>query len=148
MRRPKVPILLALLVPLAACGDDYSGNGDRDYGGDPVGETVTLTVDETEAEVSVGDHVVIELDENASIGDDWQVVAESDDAVLDLVDETTESEGDCDGCGATLRRTYTAVAAGETTLELHNCYRCDTDGNSTEEPPEPGDLTFTVEVSS
>jgi predicted secreted protein len=144
MRRPKVLFLLALPVLLAACSDDYSGGGGTDYGGDREGETVTLTVDEPEAEVRVGDTVELRLDENASVGDDWQVTSEPSADVLELTDEDVESEGDCDGCGGTKVLTYEVVGEGATSIELHNCYRCDTDGNSTEEPPAPADLAFSV----
>src|SRR5690348_4990628 len=101
MRRPKVLILLALLLPLAACGDDYSGDGDRDVNGDEEGETVTLTVDEPDAEARVGDTVELRIDENASVGDDWQVTTEPSSDVLEPDGDDFESEGDCDGCGGT-----------------------------------------------
>jgi hypothetical protein len=39
MRRSKVPILLALVVlATVGCSDDYGGDGDREYDGDPVDE--------------------------------------------------------------------------------------------------------------
>ena len=145
MRRPKVLILFALLpVLLAACSDDYSGDGDRDVNGDDRSQTVTLTADEPEADVRVGDTVEIQLEENASVGDDWQVTSEPSDAVLELVDDDIEVEDDCDGCGGTRTLTYDVVGQGATSIELHNCFRCDADGNSTEEPPAPADLAFSV----
>lgn len=144
MRRPKVPILLALLLlVVAACGDD---GGEADDTEDE-GETVTLTVDEPDAEVAVGDNVEIRIEENASVGDDWRVTAEPDDTVLKLADEDVEIEGDCDGCGGTRVLTYSAESEGEATVELENCFRCDSEGNPSEEPPDPPNLTFTVEVT-
>jgi len=147
MRRSKVPILLAvLLVGAAACGDDYSGDGDRDVNGDDRSETVTLTEDEPAAEASVGDTVEVRIDENASVGDDWRVTTEPSEDVLEPDGEDFESEGDCDGCGGTKVLTYEVVGEGATSIELHNCFRCDTEGDSTEEPPAPGDLAFSVNV--
>lgn len=141
MRRPKVLISLALLLPLlAACGDDEEG-GDS---GDDRSETVTLTVDEPEADVRVGDTVEIELEENVSVGDDWQVTREPSEEVLELTDEAFESEGDCDGCGGTKVLEYEVVGEGATSIELENCFRCDSEGNSTEDPPDPANVAFSV----
>jgi hypothetical protein len=57
-----------------------------------------------------------------------------------------EIEGDCDGCGGTKVLTYEVVGQGATSIELHNCYRCDTEANITEDPPDPADLAFSVNV--
>jgi hypothetical protein len=140
MRRPKVLFSLTLLLPLlAACEGGHINDLDED-------ETHVLTVDEPEAQAEVGDTVEVRIDENASVGDDWQVTSEPSDSVLVLVDEDVESEGDCDGCGGTKVLTYEVVGEGATSIELHNCYRCDTDGNSSEDPPDPADLAFSVNV--
>jgi hypothetical protein len=40
--------------------------------------------------------------------------------------------------------TYDVVGEGSTSIELHNCYRCDSEGNSSEQPPAPADLAFSV----
>ena len=139
-------MLAVLTLLLAACGDDDSGDGDRDANGDDRGETITLTVDEPDAEARVGDTIELRLDENASVGDDWRVTSEPSEAVLELTGEDFESEGgdDCAGCGGTKVFTYDVVGEGATSIELHNCYRCDTEGNSTEDPPDPADLAFSV----
>ena len=153
MRRPKVPILLAALtLSLVACGDDYGGDPVETTVADDdvdVDEAAVLDLDQRDVQVDVGDTVVIQLDENASVGDDWQRTQEPDTAVLRFVEESTEATGgDCDGCGGVRHFVYEAVGDGGTTIAAHNCYRCDTEGNSSEEPPEPADVEFSVEVTA
>ena len=147
--------MLALLLA-GACGDDsltdHSGDGDRDVNGDPVeddGETVELGLDAQEAEVAVGDMVVVTLDENQSVGDLWQVAEEPDEAVLRFVEESVEvAQPDNDGGGGTKTFAYEAVGEGETSFVVANCYRCDSEGDSSETPPEPAEVEFTVEVTA
>ncbi len=149
MRRPKVLILLVLLLAVVACGDDYGGGGDRDVNGDDLpGQTHELTVDESEADARVGDTVVIRIDENASVGDDWHVTVEPEAEVLEPAGEDFESEGDCDGCGGTKVLSYDVVGEGEATVVLANCYRCTSDGEPSETPPEPAEVEFSVEVTA
>ena len=159
MRRSKVLILLALLLVAAgACGDDDgggsgsssgSGSGTEPADDDDEGEATTLDIEETEAEVAVGDTVVIELAANPSVGDDWQLQEEPDGDVLELVDEEVGGiPEDCDGCGGTKTFTFEAVGEGVADLVVFNCYRCTSEGEPSETPPEPAEVEFTVEVSS
>jgi predicted secreted protein len=161
MRRSKVLICLVLPVLLAAaCSDDYSGDGDRDVDGDPVettepadddagGEEAILDLEQTDVQVAVGDTVVVELEENASVGDDWELETEPDGAVLELVAESFDSDDpEADGAGGTVRFEFEAVGDGGTELTFANCYRCTSDGEPSEEPPEPAEVTFSVEVTA
>jgi predicted secreted protein len=156
MRRTTALLATSLLL-LAACGDDYGGEGDRDVDGDPVetteatgtpGDAAVLTLEQTDVQVAVGDTVVIELDENPSVGDQWEVREDPDEAVLEFVEEAfAASDPEADGSGGVLQFVYEAVGDGGTQLTLFNCYRC-SDGEPSEEPPEPAEVTFSIEVTA
>lgn len=84
--------------------------------------------------VDVGDEMIIEVPENASIGDDWRVSAPPDPAIARIVDEAYHADDpDATGSGGVRVYTLQAIGPGTTTVVLHNCYRCDTNDNT---PPE------------
>jgi len=150
MRRSKVLISLVFLLLLAgACGDDSGGGGGTTTEPTDGGETVELDAGATEAEVAVGDTVEVDIEENASVGDDWRFAEDPDDDVLELVDERFELEGEegCAGCGGTVTFVFEAVGEGEAAFTLANCFRCTSEGEPSETPPEPAELEFTVVVS-
>lgn len=124
----------ALLVILAAtCGDDAS-----------VIDAMSSEV--TEAEV--GDELEIRLSAEPGLGDAWQVAEPPDEAVVRVVDQTSESdEPDVEGGLWEDVVTLEAVGEGTTTVTMHNCFRCDDQGNT---PPghadEADDVTFTIRV--
>jgi predicted secreted protein len=102
----------------------------------------------TEAEV--GDELVIEVAENPSVGDAWEVTTPPDGSVARLVGDAYEAdEGDSEatGVGGTRLRTVEAVGAGETAVVVHKCYRCDTSGNTPpEDAHEAKDLVYHIRV--
>lgn len=132
------------LVALTLSGAAVAGCSDDD--------TTVLTPDEDTAEVSVGGEVVIEVPENPSVGDNWQVDTAPDSAVARIVDDEFESDdpsGTRDGAGGVQRFTVEAIGEGETTIVLHNCYRCDADGNTPPDEEEFAvDETFVISVRS
>jgi predicted secreted protein len=162
MRRTTVPLLALLLMGAAACSDDDGGDGDREYGGEPVETTAPaghdepfgdgaaiLTLQQTDVQVTVGDDVVVQLDQNQSVGDNWEIQDQPDDVILRFVEETNAvDDPEADGGGGTVQFIFQAVGDGHAELTVHNCFRCDTDGNSTEEPPEPAEVEFSVEVTA
>jgi predicted secreted protein len=107
-----------LLIGLVGCdGDGGAGGG-------------VITPDESPAEVTVGDHVVIELDENGSVGDNWIATEPPDPLVLQFVSDEyvpDDNPEELVGVGGVRRFTYRAVGDGETSLVIHNCFRCDKD---------------------
>jgi predicted secreted protein len=119
-RRRLVGLVTAGML-MASCGDGTA--------------TVSLSADGvTEAEV--GDELVIELAENPSVGDAWQVTTPPDGSVARLVGDTyeaDEADPEMTGVGGTRSFTLEAIGSGETVLVVHNCYRCDAAGNT---PPE------------
>jgi predicted secreted protein len=156
MRRPKVLILLALLTLFAAaCGDDGYGGGGDDASdttdtteGPDDGETAVLDLDQRDVQVAVGDTVVVELEENGSIGDDWEFREEPDEGVLRFDGDDYESDDpEAAGSGGTVRFSFEAVGDGGTQFTLYNCYRC-SDGEPSETPPEPAEVEFSVEVTA
>jgi predicted secreted protein len=151
MRRSLVPILLVLLLLAAACGDDSGGDDPEDQpdtteaADEPA---AVLTAEERDVQVEVGDTVLLELEENQSVGDLWEIAEEPDAAVLELVDDSYEiDDPETDGGGGTARFVFEAVGDGGTTFVMHNCFRCDAEGNSSEDSGDP-DLEFSVEVTA
>ena len=122
-----------LLVAAAGCGEN----------GAPI-EVGSSAV--TQAEV--GDELVIRLSSEPGIGDAWQVAEPPDPAVARVVDESSETD-DPDVAGGLWEDVFTleAIGEGRTTVVMHNCFRCDDEGNT---PPEYADeavdITFTIEV--
>jgi hypothetical protein len=86
---------------------------------------------------------------NSSIGDSWHLVGEPDPAVL--VEREREYESLCDnpGCGAHLAWTFTAVAAGRTSVVFRYCYRSWPDKDCAPSPSGPSNepVTLTVTVA-
>jgi predicted secreted protein len=164
-RNLPLSLLLAVLALFTmACGDDAdddTGSTASDRGSEAdegdeddddeldLEDAPRLSLDEREVEVTEGGAVILGMDENQSVGDLWQFAEEPDGSVLELVEEDFEIEDpDTDGGGGTAYFVFEAVGDGETTFVMENCFRCNTDGESTETPPEPAEVEFRVEVTS
>jgi predicted secreted protein len=151
MRRSLLPALLAVLLVVAGCGDDSKGDDPREEPDTTVATddpAAVLTAEERDVQVEVGDTVLLELDENQSVGDLWEFAEEPDAAVLELVDDSYEiDDPGTDGGGGTARFVFEAVGDGGTTFVMHNCFRCDDEGNSSEDSGD-ADLEFSVEVTA
>ncbi len=150
MRRNPRILLVVVLLLAAACGDDTDDDDDQSSTDEGTEVVVELGLDEPEAEAVVGDAVVVTLDENQSVGDLWQLAEEPDDAVLSLISDEAigPEEEDCDGCGGTREIRFAAVGEGETSFVVANCFRCNSEGEPSEAPPEPAEVEFSVEVTS
>jgi predicted secreted protein len=129
-------VVVAGLLVLAACFSDGSAPVVISAGG------VT--------EVEVGDELVIEVAENPSVGDAWEVTTPPDGSVARLVGDTyeaDEADPEMTGVGGTRSFTLEAVGAGETVVVVHNCYRCDTAGNTPpEDAQEAKDSTYRIRI--
>lgn len=101
-------------------------------------------------EVDVGDELVIEVAENPSVGDAWEVSTPPDGSVARLVGdayEADEADPEMTGVGGTRSFTLEAVGAGETEMVVHNCYRCDPAGDTPpEDAHEARDLRYRIRV--
>ena len=123
----------SLLVAAAACGDGESAIDVTSGGVTPA---------------EVGDELVIRLSAEPGLGDAWQVAEPPDPAVVRVVDESSETD-DPDVAGGLWEDVFTleAVGEGRTTVVMHNCFRCDDQGNTPPEFAEEAvDLTYTIEV--
>jgi hypothetical protein len=134
-RRPTSVLVIAalLLVTAATCGGDDPAI--------PVGVSGV-----TEAEV--GDRLEIRLSAEPGLGDAWQVAEPPDESVVRVVDVTSESD-EPDVAGGRWEDVVIleAVGPGTTTVVMHNCFRCDDDGNTPPEyAEEAADIRFTIEV--
>lgn len=133
MRAAWAIVLLAAVALVASCGDTE--------------EPVPLrSWEPTEAEV--GDVLVISVSSNPGIGDAWQIASGPDEAVVRFVDTDYEDDrpGEVGGGGTDTFR-FEAVGAGRTTIVLHNCFRCDDEGNTPPEyADEVDDLVYEVTV--
>jgi hypothetical protein len=133
-RRAAALGVAALLVMVAAtCGDDGSAID-------------VMSSEVTEAEV--GDELEIRLWAEPGLGDAWQVAEPPDEAVVRIVDQTSETdEPDIEGGIWEEVVTLEAVGEGTTTVVMHNCFRCDDEGNTPPEyADEADDVTFTIRV--
>jgi hypothetical protein len=122
-----------LLVVATTCSQDES--------------TIEVGSSET-TEAEVGDELVIRLSSEPGIGDAWQVGEPPDPAVVRVVDQTSESD-EPDVAGGLWEDVFTleAVGEGRTTVVMHNCFRCDDQGNTPSEyADEAVDITFAIEV--
>ena len=136
--------MFVLVIALVGCGGDDSEGG-----------STVITPDEPWAEVSVGDDVIIEVDENGSVGDNWIVTEPPDQEVVEFVSDehvqdevvTEDSETPLVGVGGVHRFTYAATGEGSTSLVIHNCFRCDAEGNTPAEDAQfATDETFEITV--
>jgi predicted secreted protein len=108
--------------------------------------SLSLTEERRRVEIGQGELAVIEVEENASVGDDWQIWNAPDPSVVGIVGETFEPDDPAaDGSGGTLRILLSTLDRGETTIRLHNCFRCDAEGQSSE--PGARDLEFRIRVT-
>lgn len=84
----------------------------------------------------MGEELVIEVAENPSVGDAWEISIPPDESVARVIGDTyvaDEVDREMTGVGGTRSFTFEAVGAGETQVVVHNCYRCDAAGIT---PPE------------
>ncbi len=87
-----------------------------------------------QVDAEVGDRLALRVEENPSVGDRWVVAQAPDDAVARIVDRFSEGvDTDLVGAGHTEVFVLEATGPGTTSLTLHNCFRCDVEGNT---PPE------------
>ena len=99
-------------------------------------------------DADVGDRLELRVEENPGIGDNWVVEQPPDEAVARIVGRFDEGvDPDLVGADHTAVVVLEATGPGTTTLILHNCYRCDAEGDS---PPEDeqlaGDLEYGIRV--
>jgi hypothetical protein len=96
----------------------------------------------------IGDEMEIRLSAEPGIGDAWQVAEPPDEAVARVVDQTSESdEPDVAGGSWEDIVILEAVGPGTATVVMHNCFRCDDDGNTPAEYAEEAvDISFTIKV--
>ena len=129
---------LVVALVLAACGS-ADGAPPPVYG-----------ADDTDIEVDEGQRFAITLEENPSVGDDWVVQGEPDPDVAALVDTDYDADApDMIGSGGARTFTFEADGAGETTIVLHNCFRCNADGETPAEDQQYAEtLTYDVRVGS
>jgi hypothetical protein len=98
--------------------------------------------------VEVGDRLELRLSAEPGLGDAWQVAVPPDEDVVRVIDVTSESdEPDVAGGLWTDVVVMEAVGPGTTMIGMHNCFRCDDEGNT---PPdyaeEAVDLAYTISV--
>jgi hypothetical protein len=134
-RRWRWLVLVVLQVALVAatCG-----------GGD---EPTRLLASE-QNRVAVGDEMEISLSASPGLGDAWQVAGPPEEAVARLVDQRSESD-EPELAGGLWEDVFVfeAVGVGTTEVVMHNCFRCDDQGNTPPEYAEEAvDLTYTIIV--
>ena len=128
-------LLFAVLstVTLVGCADE---------------EPPTLVFSSAPAEVEVGETMQISLSENPSIGDAWQVSVPPDEEVVRIVDDFYRTDDpELVGAGGERAFELEAVGPGKTSVVIHNCFRCDDDGNTPADvADEAVDLTYEITV--
>jgi len=82
-------------------------------------------VDTKRVTVGVGERFSVVVTSNASIGDNWVMRVQPDQAVLTTTgaDYVPDASGDVVGGGGREFFVFTGKAAGTTTFELYNCFR-------------------------
>ena len=136
-------LALAAAIPLllAACG----GYDDDDDSGDT--QALVFTEDDTGITVAAGDAFAIEIEGSPGVGDDWRLTEEPDESIARFVHEDDRDEEDEDGGTVTWIFEFEAVATGETSVEIFNCYRClDAETPSAENAANSETLTFDITV--
>lgn len=94
--------------------DDSAPDRGREYSAD----TKRVTV-------GVGERFSIVVTSNASVGDNWVMRVQPDQAILTTTgaDYVPDASGDLVGGGGREFFVFTGKAAGTTTFELYNCFR-------------------------
>ncbi|MFI6480616.1 protease inhibitor I42 family protein [Nonomuraea sp. NPDC050663] len=128
--------LLALLICLTGCG---AGSAVSDYGTVIEGALGTTT----RVEVTKGQRFSLAVPDNASVGDNWELVELPDPKVASYISEEYESEGEAPGSGGTGYFVFNAKWPGTTEVRLFNCWRCKDRAQAT---PESGEAIFAVTV--
>ncbi len=121
--------VLALLLVLAACGDDDKDDNKQNQApaGPPVIPTkgvaqniVTLEDNETSVGVHVGDVMQLELAANATTGFEWMLNGVDQNILRQAGEPEYQGSGsDAEGAGGTSIWRFEGVAPGQTTLELY-----------------------------
>jgi inhibitor of cysteine peptidase len=115
IRRTAVLTLLCVLATGCAAGSAVSHYGTVVKGAKGQSGTVRL---------APGDRFSIAVPDNASIGDDWALVALPDPKVASYISEEHESDGDAPGSGGTTYFVFNAKRPGTAEIRLFNCWRC------------------------
>ena len=93
-------------------------------------------------DAEVGDRLELRVEENPGVGDSWVVDQAPDEAVARIVDQFSEgADPDLAGAGYTEVFVLEATGPGTTSLVLHDCFRCDAEGNT---PPD--DEQFAIDL--
>src|SRR5690625_4365724 len=137
-RAAALALSIALVPALGACSSDSGldpnkisvNGGDAD---DTNENEVLVRSHATEAEVAVGQRLVIDFGVyNPTVGDDYEIAEEPDATILANVRSAAEylGEKDEDGAAATLRYTADAIAPRTTELTIDYDYRGDKSNKS------------------
>ena len=99
------------------------------------------------AAASVGEEIVVPLQVNLGMGDDYEIRAPTDEEVLQFVGVTHLSDDpQADGAWSDAEFRFRAVGAGTTEVVLYNCYRGCIDGVASE-PDRGGEVRVEVTIS-
>lgn len=137
-RAAALALSIALVPALGACSSDSGLNPNKISvnGGDAEDTNeheVLVRSHATEAEVAVGQRLVIDFGVyNPTVGDDYEVAQEPDATILANFQSESEylGEKDEDGAPSTLRYTADAIAPGTTELKIDYYYRGDKSNKS------------------
>lgn len=116
--------MLAVLVLMAglAGGAAACTNGDSDATELPDKLSVDASHTGTTVEIAAGGSLTVTLDSNVTTGFQWQLVGNTDEAVLTLEDHqyqaSEEAQAGVVGAGGQEVWTFKAVGSGESTIDL------------------------------
>ncbi|MEU6998487.1 protease inhibitor I42 family protein [Nonomuraea sp. NPDC046570] len=139
MIRRTAAVLTALLI--AGCG---AGSAVYDYGQvteGAKGRTVKV-------EIGKGQRFSLEVDDNPSVGDSWELVELPDPKVASYISKEREAKSDQPGASGASRFVFNAKSPGTTTIKLFDCWRCPRDRVPVDEQSKQnsGEAVFQVTV--
>jgi hypothetical protein len=136
-------LLVVPFIAATACGGSQIPSGSTTS--TPAVDVVDVRASDGTVRLAAGQQLRVDMGRvNESVGDAWYLTTRPDPTVL-IEKEHQLDPVSCTGCTQSLKWSFTAVAAGSTTLGFRYCYRsrpesCQADNG----PKDPVSLSVTV----